>query len=152
MESSRQTLLGAERAAAAPFIDYPRVPIWYPAFIAVIFTLIGVSAALFFEFESWVGWLTLGIALAAVLGFASWYRRQWGTWPRMGAAPPEIRRAYLTCLAGFAIVALLTALAWILLGWPAGLVVVFVTIFVLITLYERVIYPRAAEKVRKRLA
>ena len=50
MESSdlATTIHEADRAAAAPFIDYPPVPKWYPAFMGAFFAALAVSAHLMF--------------------------------------------------------------------------------------------------------
>lgn len=152
MESTHRELREVERAAAAPFIHYPATPWWYPLFMAIAYTTMATGAVVAIEFDRGVLGVALPfLALGAVVLYMRHYRRQWGTWPRMNAAPREIRGAYRVYFLALAGSLVLIVTAWATLGWLAGLIVIFLTMLVLFTVYERVIYPRAAQRVRERL-
>ncbi|GAA5141147.1 hypothetical protein GCM10023340_02360 [Nocardioides marinquilinus] len=136
-----------ERAAAAPWIDYPPTPAWYP-----------VAGGLWFGAWAWIitadqWWSTLLlIPMVLLLGvYVGWYRRRRGTTPRWTGAPREINRA-LWVFAGIAAALVVGGLlldllvgrwpmiAWVAVGVAAGL-----------ALYERR-YAVAARQARARLA
>lgn len=153
MESTQQALREAERAAAAPFIDYPATRWWYPPFMAVAFAAMATGTALAIELDRGIlGMALVLLALGAVALYMRHYRQRWGTWPRMEAAPREIRGAYRTYFLAVGGALVLSVAAWVTFGWLAGVVTVFLTMLMLFILYERVIYPRAAQRVRERLA
>jgi hypothetical protein len=147
---ARSALAVAERAGAAPYIDYPPTPKWYPAAVgawlaAVILTCHGAS-------ERPAIFIPLLVALlVAEFAFIAWYRRRWQTWPSMRNAPKEIRSAYrryaLTATPAFAAGIALYAF----LGPYTAAAFAFVVTTVGLTAYERH-YHHAAEATRRRLA
>lgn len=158
MESdSAEVLRDAERAEAAPFVDYPPTPWWYPVaaglWVGGVATVVVASLRWSSNGPLVLVPLTLAqMALLVVLGaFIRWYRRRWGSWPVMRNAPAEIRRAYKEC--GVASVAVLgvTVALWLTLGplWGAGLLAL--SFAAMIAWYERR-YAAAAQRVRERLS
>lgn len=147
-EEMRERLRVAERAAAAPFVDYPPDPWWVsPAFglwAAVLVLVVG-------GFGGGQVWRVVALlALAAMQGiFLGWQRKRRGAWPR-GAAPAEIRRALLGFSCGTAVVIAVGAVLW----WLAPLIAAAAGVFIIVTAgvasYE-LAYDRAAARTRKRL-
>jgi hypothetical protein len=140
----------AERAEAAPYVDYPATPWWYAPAVGL-----------------WVAGLLLtldamrdhtAVALPAMLvliglecAYLGWYTRRHGALPSLRRPPAEFRGA----LAGYAVgtvlaVAAITT-AWLVAGGPAAAVVALVLVTGGIALYERS-YARAAARTRARLA
>ena len=148
MESDeiREALREADRAEAAPWIDYPATPRWWPV-------LFGAWACVFALNVGYVDGLpqALGsIVLAALMGVAAgWATRRRGTYPR-GRAPRELRASFGVLFGGALVIA---ALGWLIASlitpWPAALVA-GVAAYVLVLWYERA-YTRAADRVRARL-
>ena len=98
MDNLDATLRAADRAAAAPFTETPRIPAWYPLAMAAYFTAVAGTIPLMRD-----GYLLLGmglfvVAVVAVLALTLTLRATWGTWPRLAAAPTEIKRAFGLCL------------------------------------------------------
>lgn len=139
----------AERAEAAPYVDYPPTPWWFP-----------LSAGL------WAGALVLAMGLAqdhpvAVVAivalvavesaFLSWYARYHGALPSMRRAPAEFRPAFVRYVAGCAVVVGLVGGTWWLSGHVAAAGVTLVAVAAGLTLYERT-FARAARRARERLA
>lgn len=155
MESDRQLrerLLLAERAAAAPYVDYPRDPWWIaPGFglLAVLFVL-GINLR---ERPDGSGWLGSLMSLAVVLaagGFLRWQRRRRGTMPA-GKAPREVKRV----LVGFVVGASIVAVALFTLADTAPLWLALPAAFAVTTagmLWYGAAYDHAAAKVKERLA
>ena len=148
----RRALLVAERAAAAPYIDYPPSPAWFAPVTGLWFAaLVGVftwwreSVAVFV-----VG---LGLLLALEAGYLTWMRQRHGALPMPGTGTPpaEIGRVWRGYFAGCGVVLALVALVW----WQVGVLPAAATTFVLVTSglvwYERA-YVAAAGVVRERLA
>jgi phosphate/sulfate permease len=151
MESD-QMLRDLDRAAARPFIEYPRTSWWYPAFVGGYFTAIVAALMLQVHHHPVAMACVLGAAVVALGVFVRWYRSRWGTWPQMSAAPVEIRRAYLRGAAAIIAAAVVTGLA-ALLGSPiVTTVVAFVSFTTVFWWYERGAYPAACRLVRERLA
>ncbi len=99
MENERdvaEELRQADRAAAAPWIDYPSTPPWYPVATGLWAALFCLATAV--PDDSMLQATALLALVAAELALVVWYRRRRGTWPR-GRAPEEIR----TVLAAFVI-------------------------------------------------
>jgi O-antigen/teichoic acid export membrane protein len=150
MESSelRERLRVAERAAAAPYVDYPPTPRWYPPAAGLWSVALVLVVGLPTHSDVWrpVG---LCLLVAVNLVFVRWYRRYRGTAPR-GRAPREIRRV----MAAFVVGAVVIVAGAALLVWLASAVVAAVVAFVVVTgaiaWYERV-YARAADRTRERL-
>lgn len=149
MESDeiRQALREADRAEAAPWIDYPPTPRWYPVAVGLWAALITLALT------------TLGqqlrvpavLALIAIeIGFIRWYVRfRHGVMP-IGPAPREFRRSVALFVVGAALVlAMAYGLTALVSHWVAG-GAVLVVVPVLLTWYERA-YADAARRARERL-
>ncbi len=148
MESNeaRDALREADRAAAAPWIDFPPTPWWYVPGVALF------AAAMPPVYSLLDGWqrslAQLGL-VAVVLAFLLWYRRYRGTMPS-GSAPRELRGALWAFIAG-AIV--LTLSVWLVAEtagpwWAAALS--GIGALVVVGWYERA-YTRAADRIRERV-
>jgi len=144
----RERELVAERAAAAPYVDYPPTPRWYPPFMGLWAT--GYTAVLGVPREhAMLQALGQLVLLVVMIGFQVWYRRYRGTWPR-GKAPAEVRRVLAAFVVGAVVVIGLVALAlWLGPLWIA-VVVAFVLVTIGVSWYEAV-YARAAARTRTRL-
>jgi hypothetical protein len=146
---ARSALAVAERAGAAPYIDYPPTPKWYPAAVgawlaAVILTCHGAS-------ERPAIFVPLLVALiAAEFAFIAWYRRRWQTWPSMRNAPKEINAAYRRYALGTAPAFVAGIALYVFLGPYVAAAFAFVVTTAGLTLYERY-YRDAAEATRRRL-
>ena len=148
MESDeiRAALDEADRAEAAPWVDYPPTPAWYPVgsgfWAAALVLVIG-------ELDGPVFAFCMAGLIAIELGFLAWYRRYRGAMPT-GAAPREFRAAIVrfataSCVAAGTVLVLSLAVSpW--LGAPLALVA-FTGIF---AWYERA-YADAARRTRERL-
>jgi hypothetical protein len=148
MESNeiRDALRAADRAEAAPWIDYPPTPRWYPVATGVW------AASLVLAFQIDQSFLRAMVVLALVgveLAFLGWYRRYRGTMPK-GTAPKEFRSAINL----FALINVLTAavvVATSLAGLPwLGALIALVAVTANFTWYERA-YADAARRARERL-
>jgi hypothetical protein len=145
-----QLLVEAERASAAPYVEYPAVSGWFAPGAGVW------AAALVYVLTAHMGQLwIMAPAVAALLGIeAAWmavYRRKWGTFPVMRHAPAEVRRVYVWYFVGVAVALVATALAYVGWGAAGATVSAFVTVTAGLTLYERS-YTQAADATRARLA
>lgn len=137
----------AERAAAAPYVDYPPDPGWYAP-------LFGVWAAVFVlvvglvDSPEWRsgGLLVLALACGVIIG---WQRRRRGTWPR-GKPPAEIRRVGIAFVIGAAVVIGVGALLLWLTPTAVAALVSFVIVTAGVWWYDRA-YARAADRTRERL-
>ena len=152
METTESALRAAERAAAAPFVDYPATPSWYPLLVAGFMTAMPGGPVLIRHDHVVLGFGVQALAIALLMAFILWYRKRWGTWPRMAAAPPEIKTAYRWYVLAFAAGAFFCLAAWGAGGWQLGLPAIFVATYALVWVYERSVYPKAAQRVRERLA
>ncbi len=146
---ARSALAVAERAGAAPYIDYPPTPKWYPAAVgawlaAMIVVCHGASErpAVFVP--------ALLVLLAAEGAFFAWYRRRWQTWPSMRNAPREIHAAYRRYAVGVTLAFAIGIAAYVLISPYVAAVLAFVLTTAGLTLYERD-YANAAEATRRRL-
>jgi hypothetical protein len=146
---ARSALAVAERAGAAPYIDYPPTPKWYAPAVgawlaAMVLTCHGASdrPAIF---------IPLLLVLVAFEGaFFRWYRRRWRTWPAMKGAPKEIGAAYRRYYACVAVVFAAGVAVYALVSPYTAAALAFVVTTVGLTLYERD-YERAAAATRRRL-
>lgn len=145
----RQQLEEADRAAAAPYVDYPRTPTWYaPAVGAWSAALVAVLAA---RNSHPVLSVALVLALvAAEVGFIAWYRTKRGTMPSLRHVPPEIRSEMTRYVVGLVVVMAAVLAAAVLLSWVVAAVLAFVLVTAGLTAYERR-YARAAAATRARL-
>jgi hypothetical protein len=152
MESDRDTdaaLAVIERAGAAPYVDYPPTPKWYP-----------------FAAGAWAGLLVLALhglttrplvfapLLAALLlaegAFLTWYRRYRQTMPSLHNAPREIAAAIRRFFAGCVVVLALCVSVYVAFGALAAALVTLALVTGGLARYEHS-YARAAAATRRRL-
>lgn len=158
----RERLRTAERAAAAPYVDFPPTPWWFPPFFgcyaaAVVACLVisRTDAPVLAQ----IAVIGVVLVMVAALGmWVGWDRSRRGTWPRFwgglfgrGPTPPrELTRAMWGWVIGFVVVAVgVAVLAFTTPWWVAPLVA-----FVLVTAgqaWYEVVFARAAARARERL-
>ena len=143
-------LRDADRAAAAPYLDYPASPAWYPAATGGWYALMIIAVSSLDDHRAWA-LAGLAFLIAAELAFIAWMRRSWGTWPRLAGAPDEIRGAYGWFLVRLLVLMVVVGAAGLLAGAWVSAGIAFVGATALIWTYERT-YARAAQKTRDRLA
>jgi hypothetical protein len=153
MESDepRALLKIAERAAAAPYIDYPPTPSWYyPAVGGWAAAMVGVFT--WFRVEPIAFFGTLFLLIVIEFAFVGWMSKRHGAFPMpgKGTPPAEIRVEWNRYFLALPVVAGVVALTWWLVGIPAAAAVTFVLITGGLLIYERR-YNRAAAAVRVRL-
>lgn len=150
MESNRdpaESLRTADRAAAAPYIDYPPTPRWYPWVSGLWAACFCLSTAI--PDDSPYDELALVALVAVEIAFLTWYRRYRGTWPR-GKAPAEVRRVMTGFLLGAAVViGLLALVLWLAPVWVAA-IAALVVVAPALAWYEKA-YAAAAARTRARL-
>lgn len=150
MESDQdivRALRQADRAAAAPYIDYPPTPRWYPPATGLWAGCFCLSLAI--PGDSPLRGVALLVLVVVEMVFLAWYRRYRGTWPR-GRAPEEIRRVMLGFVAGVVpVVGVVGLVVWLAGPWVAALVAV-VIVTPAVAWYERA-YAAAAARARLRL-
>lgn len=140
----------AERAEAAPYVDYPPTPWWYypvvGAFMAVLAylttrTLTGGASA------------TPGVflLLAGELLFIRWLSRRQGALPSFRHPPTEFRSVLTRFVVGAVVVVAVVAIAGALGGPLASAATAFVAVTVGLVAYERT-FATAADRLRERLA
>ena len=145
----RAALAVAERAAAAPYVDYPPTPKWYPLAAGIwaallVLVLSGASSRP-------VVFIPLLVALIVAAGaFIAWYRRYRQTMPSLRNAPKEINAAFGRYFVGAALVIGVCAGVYATLGPLACATVTLVAVTVGLALYERD-YASAAAATRARL-
>ncbi len=148
MESNeiRAALQGAERAEAAPWVDYPPTPRWYPLATGIWAAALTIS----FQIEQSMVRALVVIALVGVeLAFIGWYRRYRGTMPS-GKAPQEFRPAINRFAFGNVLTAsVVVAISLAGLPWLAAVIALLV-VTATFTWYERA-YAGAAQRARERL-
>lgn len=151
-DEAKDLLRVAERAEAAPYIDYPPTPWWY-------FPTIGAwAAAMIATFTWWrenaalfVGSIAVLIVLEIV--FLRWMTRRHGALPMpgKGSPPAEIQPVWRGYFISLPVVAAVVALSW----WLGGVLVAASAAFIVVTaglvFYEQR-YDRAAAATRARLA
>ena len=152
MENTQDALRDVEQAAAAPFVNEPVSPWWYPLLMASFFTALVAGPLLISQRWAVAGFGLQLVAIIAVGVFHAAHRTKAGTSPRMRSAPDEIKHAYRWFFLGFGGSATVSVAVWMLLGWQGGLSAIFVTTLAVTWAYERVLYPRAVQRVRDRLA
>jgi hypothetical protein len=148
-QDPRQLLAEAERAAAAPFIDYPPTPRWYApvvgAWAAAMVLTIGAMAD-----HKLVAVPVLVLLIALEGAFFAWYRHYRKVNPTLTNAPPEIAVAFRRYAVGVVVVVAACVIAFVLGGAIVSAVVAFVTVTGGLVLYERQ-YAAAAAVTRERL-
>lgn len=149
MESNQ--LLELDRLSATPYIDYPAIPSWFPALIGGYWTAM-TGAVLCAKHDHAIWTIVIAVvALGVLMTFQRSYRKRWGTWPLMGNAPAEIRNAYFLNLASVVACVVVTGISFAFAPWYITLIVAFALFTTAYWAYERRIYPRAADRVRRRL-
>jgi hypothetical protein len=142
-----RALRQADRAAAAPYIDYPPTPGWYPGATGLWAAAFCLAMAI--PDDSPLRAVVMVALVAVEIGFLAWYRRYRGTWPR-GRAPQEIRRVMRSFVVGAVVVIGVVGLVlWVAPAWVAAIVAV-VVVTPAVTWYERA-YAAAADRARARL-
>lgn len=149
-DADAETLLAvAERAGAAPYVDYPPTPRWYPpatglwaaAFVLVLTGAWG-DAVVFVP--------GLAVLIGIELAFLAWYRRLRGTMPAIAGAPPEFTRIFRWYAVGVVAVVVAVAGARLLAGPLAAAAVTLVAVTAGLARYETV-YAAAARATVDRL-
>jgi hypothetical protein len=153
MESDRldptQARRIAERAEAAPYVDYPPTPWWYAPSVGL-----WAAALVLMTGAAPDGPLSaLGIVALVVLegAFLRWYFRYHGAVPSLRHAPPEFRPAFARYAVGVVATVGLVACGWLLAGPWLAASVALVSVTVGLVLYERT-FAAAARRTRERLA
>lgn len=149
MESNQEATLAlaeAERAAAAPWIEYPPTPRWYPFAVGLW------AAAYCLSFAIPDGMLRTLVLLPLIISefwFIIWARKYRGVWPN-GKPPIEIRALLIKFVIGAVLVVGLGALAiWLVGPWVSAIYAV-VVVTLTVAWYERA-YAVVADRARKRL-
>lgn len=139
----------AERAEAAPYVDYPPTPWWYypvvglwTAALAYLLTLSLTSD------RDAQPWLVLLIALEVL--FIQWLSRRHGAMPSFRNPPPEFRAVLARYLVGVVVVLAAAVAAGALAGPVAAATTSLVLVTGALVLHERS-FARAAVRVRERL-
>ncbi len=148
-QAARETLRQAERAAAAPFVDYPKTPLWYPPAVGAWFA--ALAAMMAYRPGPAISVPLIVVLIALVGAFVAWHSRVRGTMPTLTGAPRELHRPMYCYAAGVVVIAavVVPTVAW---GPPIiAVAVAFVLVTVGIAAYERAYY-RAAQAVKERLA
>jgi hypothetical protein len=145
---TRAALLEAERAAAAPYVDYPATPRWYPPAVGAWATAFAALALV--DVGRWDSLARAGLTVIVVL-FLAWYRRQRGTMPSMRNVPAEFRTAFWQYLAGCAALVAIFLASGKWLPLAATLPLMFVLVTGATYAWERR-YARAAAETRARLS
>lgn len=144
---AREALRTADRAAAAPWIEYPPVPWWHPLFFAAYAAALTLSIGLLGGIASAL--VNVGLAGAAIT-YLAWYTRKRGTYPR-GKAPQELRGPFALLFGGAALIAVAAWGIGALVSVALAAAVAALATGVLVARYE-VLYARAAARTRERLA
>jgi hypothetical protein len=146
----RQLLAEAERAGAAPYVDYPPTPAWFApvvgAWAAAMVLTIGAMGD-----RPLVAVPVLIVLIALEGGFFAWYRRYRRTNPSLTNAPPEIAVAMRRYAVGVVVVLAACVVAYVVAGPVLAAGVAFVTVTIGLVLYERQ-YAEAAAATRERLS
>jgi hypothetical protein len=151
MESFRdadEALAEVERASAAPYVDYPPTPAWYPPAVGAWTAALTMATTL-------ADRILFGAALAALLAIElaalALYRRYRGTLPSMRRVPAEIGRAMRQFFVGATAVLAAVVTVYALASPVVAAGVAFVTVTALLHWYEER-YAAAAAAARDRLS
>ena len=139
----------AERAGAAPYIDYPPTPRWYPFVVGGWSALIVLAAGISGE-HAMLGAVLLALLVGSEFAFLAWYRRYRRVMPSMTGAPREIAAAFRRFFIGTVVVLSACAGIYAWLGPLPAAAVTFCLVTLAIALYERD-YAAAAAVARARL-
>ncbi|WP_161895633.1 hypothetical protein [Gordonia spumicola] len=147
--AARDTLRAAERAAAAPFVDYPPTPVWYPPALGGWFAIL--SAIMVYRPGPAVSVPLLVVLIALVGAFMAWHSRVRGTLPTLTGAPKELHRPMYGYAAGVVVIVAVVVPVGLFAPPIAAVIATFVLVTIGIAAYERA-YFRAAQAVKERLA
>lgn len=90
-------------AAAAPFLEPPPTPSWYPvaagAWSAAFVLAVGGLRDRFGLFTA-----AMGVLVGLLVAYTTWFGRRWGGWPPARRAPAEIDRVMRRFLLGGAVI------------------------------------------------
>ncbi|WP_193606541.1 hypothetical protein [Nocardioides lijunqiniae] len=149
LDDVREAQRVADRAEAAPYIDFPPTPWWYPP-AAGLWAGALVSMLALTERRSPISVVGIALLLLVQMAFVTWYTRYHGALPSPKGAPPEFRPAFARYTAGILVIMAAGALVWLLLNAWVAAATTAVLVTVGLTLYERA-YADAAERTRARL-
>ena len=149
VHEARSALAIAERAGAAPYVDYPPTPRWYPFAVGGWGALMALAAGISADHA------VLGIALLVALvasefALLAWYKLYRRVVPSMTGAPREIAAAFRRFLIGTVVVLGVCVGVYAWLGPVPAAAVTFCLVTPAIALYERS-YASAAAAARARL-
>jgi hypothetical protein len=146
----RQARRIAERAEAAPYVNYPPTPQWYPpvvglwsAALALVLTL-GLTGD-----RGTQPWVLLLVALELL--FLRWLTRRHGAMPSFRHPPAEFRGVLGRYVAGVVVVVMAVVVTATFGGAVPAAVVTFLVVTPAVALHERS-FAAAADRVRARLA
>jgi hypothetical protein len=139
----------AERAEAAPYVDYPPPPWWYCPTVGAFVAVLAYLATRWLDDGSSMSPEIFPL-LALELVFVRWLARRQGAMPTFRRPPPEFRPVRLRYAGGLAVILALVAVAGALAGAIAAAAVAFVTVTPALALYERT-FAAAARRTRERL-
>jgi hypothetical protein len=145
----RQQLAEARRAAAAPYVDYPPTPSWFPVTVGAWSAGLVAALTVLEQHPVLKSVLVLGLVLAEA-AFIGWYRTYRGTSPSLRQVPREIGREMTRFAVGFVVVVLAVLGAAVLLPPVVPVALAFVLVTAGVSVYERR-YARAAAATRARL-
>lgn len=139
----------AERAEAAPYIDFPPTPAWYPP-AAGLWAGSLVAMLALNNTHSRLALFGIMALLVVQILFVRWYRAYHGALPSPKGAPPEFAGAFRRYTLGIVVVIAATAGVWLLLGPWVAAVTTAALVGVGLALYEKE-YAAAAARTRERL-
>ena len=149
VHEAQAALAVSERASAAPYVDYPPTPKWYP-FAAGVWCALMVLALHGLSSSTAIFAPIVVALVVAEVAFIAWYRRYRKTMPTMRHAPREINAAFKRYFAGCVVVLAIFAAVWIAFGPYAAAAAAFVLVSAGLELYERS-YAAAAAATKQRL-
>lgn len=137
----------AERAEAAPWVEFPPTPLWFPPAAGAWAAAMTWCLA---DLDGFVSLLVIAALVVTEVGFLAWYRRYRGTMPS-GLPPAEMRGAAATYTVVLVVlVPVLIGLSHLFATWVPVLVA-FVVVTWLQAWYERA-YATGADRARARLS
>lgn len=146
----RQLLVEAEKASAAPYLDYPPLSAWFAVAAGMWAAAMVYVLTAHADRPSIMAPVVVGL-VGIEAAWMSAYRRKWGTFPTIRHAPTEVRRVYVWYFIGVAVALVAGALAYVAWGVAGATLSAFVTVTAGLALYERA-YTNAARATRTRLA